>query len=160
MKVPMVPEDPFRAVTLARAPDTDASVLADLTLSHLAFVREAAISNTGTPLSAIVGAVPLALNTDAEIGNARSIASRSDTPPALLEKLLALLNPSKLDGSRREHWPHEQLAVDLLSHTNLPEGVCRSFLDKVKVSKRVRLALSSAAVTVASEESATNRSGA
>ena len=137
----MIPKDPFRAVTLARAPDTSPEILASLTLSPLAFVREAAITNASTPLTAITTVAPLTLNTEAELGIARSIASRPDVPRSLLEQLIALLNPLQLDGSRRENWPHEQLALALLSHPNLPNSAAPAFFKAVKVSKSLKSAV-------------------
>jgi len=158
MEVPVIPGDPFIAVSLARAANTDAGVLAELTLSPLPFVREAALSNAATPLSAIAAAAPRALHTEAEIGVARSIASRPDAPPALLEGLIALLTPFTLDGSRRENWPHEQLAVALLNHSNLPDHVRVSFRSSVKVSKPIRSALPTAVCP--SSQDSRDRSGA
>ncbi len=137
----MIPKDPLRAVTLARAPDTSPDILASLTLFPLAFVREAAISNLSTPLSAIANVAPRALSTEAEIGVARSIACRTDVPPSLLEQLIALLNPLHLDGSRRENWPHEQLALALLGHPNLPASAAPAFFKAVKVSKSLKSAV-------------------
>ncbi|MEO5596433.1 MAG: hypothetical protein ABIQ97_04750 [Lysobacteraceae bacterium] len=137
----MIPKDPSRAIALARSSDTSPDVLASLTLSPLAFVREAAISNLSTPFSSIAKVAPCALNSEAEIGIARSIASRRDVPPSLLEQLIALLSPLHLDGSRRENWPHEQLAVALLSHPNLPGSAATAFFKAVKVSKSVKSAV-------------------
>ena len=137
-----VTQDPFLARTLANATDTDPAVLAALTSSSHAFVREAALSNQATPLSALAGAIPSSLSTEAQVGIARAIASREDAPPALLEQLLALLEPSNIDGSRRENWPYEQLASALLVHRNISEPLRDGFMSKYKLSKRVRLLVS------------------
>ena len=133
-----VTQDPFLASALAHATDTDPAVLAALTFSSHGFVREAALSNQATPLSALTVAIPSSLGTEAQVGIARAIASRDDAPPALLEQLLALLEPSTIDGSRRENWRYEQLASALLVHRNISEAVKDAFMTRVKLSKRVR----------------------
>jgi hypothetical protein len=133
-----VTQDPFIGRTLANATDTAPEVLAALTSSSHAFVREAALSNQATPLTAVAAAIPSSLRTEAQVGIARAIASRDDAPTALLEQLLVLVEPSKIDGSRRENWPYEQLVSALLFHRNLSAPVKEAFLSKTKLSKRVR----------------------
>ncbi len=132
-----ITQDPFIGRTLANATDTSPEILAALTSSSHAFVREAALSNQATPLAAVSAAIPSSLSTEAQAGIARAIASRNDTPTALLEQLLVLVEPSKIDGSRRENWPYEQLVSAVLVHQNLSAPVKEDFISKTKLSKRV-----------------------
>lgn len=131
------PEDPQKAGMLARAADTDPAILAALTTSSLAFVRDAALSNPSTPRSVVEDAVPSALRTESQVGAALAIASRSDASAPVLERLLSILEPSCVDGSRRENWPYEKLATRLLTHPNTPLQTRQAFLATNSVSKRV-----------------------
>jgi hypothetical protein len=155
----MIPTDPQQAVTLARALDTSPDILTALTLSPLPFVREAALSNLLTPLSAAIAVVPKSLNSPGEIGIAKAIASRPDATESLLFSVLSLFGPSQLDGARRENWPCEQLAVALLIHPNCSARATIALCNKVRLPKNLRATVLSSASNPAVREAVLNGAG-
>jgi hypothetical protein len=94
--------------------------LCALAASDLAFLREAAAAHPCSTPDLLATLVPHDLSNDVAQRIANALALNPSTPSDVLERLLGLLDPQVLDGSRRENWPFDQLAVNVLRHPRCP----------------------------------------
>ena len=76
--------------------------------------------------------------TDLGLALARAIARNARTQSTTLAKIMGLLSPDKLDGSRRENWPFEDLAALVLTHRNCPEREGAAFLERARLPRELK----------------------
>lgn len=115
-----LPTDPSQAAALARSPDLSSEQLQALATSDLPFLREAAAQHPQSSPELLASLVPKQLSDDAALRIARSLSVNPSAPAQVLAALLQILDPELLDGSRRENWRFEQLAIDILRHPTCP----------------------------------------
>lgn len=141
-----VPEDPVQAKALAADPGTSPDVLCSLAKSRARFIRDAAILNLSTPREFVEGLLPRSLGTATSIEVATAIVGRADLSEPALNQILSLLQSDHVNGSRREHWPVEQLAVAVVTHKNCPPAAFADFLRRTNPSTSLRKRFAEGAV--------------
>jgi len=130
--------DPSKATAISRDPTTPLATLEALAKSDLPFLRENVARHPNVTPELLVDLVPSALESDGDLSVAMAIASNPRTPIAALLGILRLLRSERLDGSRRENWRWENLAVTVLSHRNVPEDVTVSAINSLALARSLR----------------------
>jgi hypothetical protein len=128
--------DPAKASALSRDVTTPLATLEELAQSDLPFLRENVARHPNVTPELLLELVPSSLETDGDLSVAKAVVSNPQTPSAALLAVIRLLRSERLDGSRRENWRWEYLALIALSHRNVPGD------DAVKAIKSLGLAKS------------------
>ena len=137
-----IPTDPARLAALARNVTTSLATLEQLAKSDLTFIREDVARHPNATGELLLRLVPTTLENEADRRVAAAVVSNPLTPGPALLAVARLLPPERLDGSRRENWPWEDLAVATLSHANFPVTDAVRLIQSTHLSNdlKVRLA--------------------
>jgi len=133
--------DPAKASALSRDAATPLATLQELARSDLPFLRENVARHPNVSPELLLNLIPSALESDGDLSVAIAVASNPRTPIAALVGIIELLRPERLDGSHRENWRWENLAVAALSHRNVPEDVAANAIDSLALAKSLRVRL-------------------
>lgn len=137
-----IPTDPTKAAALARNANTSLVTLEQLAISDLTFLREAVAHHPNVTVELLLRLVPLSLENEADRRVAAAVVSNPLTSGSALLAVARLLPPERLEGSRREDWTWEDLALAALSHGNFPETEAVNLIQSAHLSNdfKVRLA--------------------
>ena len=137
-----IPADPAKKAALARDVNTPTVILEELAKSPLVFLREDVARHPNATPELLSNIAPERLESDTDLRIAVALVSNPITPPSVLVSLLRHLKSEKVDGSHRENWKWEDLAVKTLCHRNCPEPEAAVFLSTTHLPRgqKVRIA--------------------
>lgn len=130
------PTDPAKAVAAARSTDATIDELQVLARSPYKFVREYVANNPNVTSGILFGIVPPEVESDTNYGIARAIVRSPRASADILRTLSELIDIARCDGSRRENYRFEELAIAVAVHPNCPPELTLSIL--ARAGRRVR----------------------
>jgi hypothetical protein len=115
----------------------------------LPFLREYVAVHPNAPPALLIDLAPAALETSNDVALARAITMNEAAPAGALGRLLQMIGDERVDGSRRENGPYEELALRLLAHPSCPAGAAERFVATRDLSRSFRVSLAQAVEAVA-----------
>ncbi len=105
-------------------------------------MRDAVVRHPNVSVELLLRLVPSTLENEADRRVAAAVVSNPLTAGPALLAVARLLPPERLEGSRRENWPWENLALAMLSDGHFPETEAVSVIQSAHLSNdfKVRLA--------------------
>jgi hypothetical protein len=131
--------DPSKAAALSRDETTSLATLEELAQSDLPFLRENVARHPNVTPELLLELVPTWLETDGDLSVAKAVVSNSRTPSAALLAVIRLLRYERLDGSRRENWRWEDVALIALSHRNVPGDDAVKVIESLGLPKSLKV---------------------
>jgi hypothetical protein len=114
----------------------------------LPFLREYVAVHPNVTSALLDGLVPGALATPNDVGLTRAITMNETTPASILGRILEMIGPERVDGSRRENGPYEELALRALAHANCPAAAAEQFIATRDLPRSFRVSLAQAVTSV------------
>jgi hypothetical protein len=133
--------DPSKASALSRDVTTSLATLEELAQSDLPFLRENVARHPNVTAELLLSLVPSSLESDGDLSVAKAVVSNPRTPSTALLAVIRLLQSERLDGSRRENWRWEDVAVVALSHGNIPGDDAVNAIESLELPRSLKIRL-------------------
>ena len=133
--------DPAKASALSRDVTTPLATLEELARSELPFLRENVARHPNVTSELLLSLVPSALASESEFSVAMAVLSNPRTPGGAILSLIQLLTRERVDGTRRENFAWERLAVAALGHPNVPTVPAEEAIQSLALPKSLRIRL-------------------